>query len=186
MLTYETYNEIYKTSNPELQRIIYGQIVSSISGIRNDTAYSSIGKISVAERLNNDSVSIFSTKSVAVNALGMGIIKRYNVLVDYQKQDIYLQPNPSYIAPPVSFFNSKGFRARLTKDGSIRVINLTAGLNAEKAGLQIGDEILSINDIKTDQEDKCSVLEKFDAMEWKTQTNVITVKRNEKVLKFEI
>lgn len=186
MLTDETYMHIYKAASPVQQHIIYGQIVNSISGIRTDTAYSTSAKISIAESTKIDSVSIFSTRSAVVNAMGMGIIKRFNVLVDYQKQNLYLQPNFSYRPLPDSFFTIKGFRVRLSQDGTIKVINLTADLNAEKSGIQIGDEILSINDISVDQEDKCSVLEKFEAMEWKSHTNVVTVKRNENVLKFEI
>jgi hypothetical protein len=72
-----------------------------------------------------------------VNAMGMDLIKRFNILVDYQKQNLYLQPNPAYFKPKKNIFQLSGFKARSPGNKELIVVNMVAGSLAEKAGMKI-------------------------------------------------
>lgn len=187
MLATEKYKKIDHTAtNNRNERIIYGQISSSLSGTKHDTAYSKYCSLKLNQNLVHDSISLFTTRSVIVSALGMGVIKRYNVLVDYQHQKLYLQPNLSYTPSPPSFFHSKGFRAKLINESKIEIINITSDSKAELAGLHVGDEIISINEISSQQDDKCRVVEMFDAIDSTKNTNKMIIKRQGKIMEIII
>ncbi|MCO5257579.1 MAG: PDZ domain-containing protein [Lentimicrobium sp.] len=187
MLTSVIYKKVNdKYTNSFDERKIYGQISSSLSGTIQDTAYSKHCLLELTQNLKQDSISLFTTQSVVVSALGMGVIKRFNVLVDYQHRKLYLQPNLSYKPSPPSFFHSKGFRAKLTNENKIKIVNITSNSKSESAGLQIGDEIISINEISSQQEDKCRVVEIFDSIDAHKNNNQITIKRQGKIMKIII
>jgi C-terminal processing protease CtpA/Prc len=68
----------------------------------------------------------------------------------------------------------------------IMVINMEVDGPAEKAGLKVGDQILSINNIKADEEDNCEVVKLFSEIYGNSTHNEVTVKRGNEILKFKL
>jgi len=187
ILTRETYNAMHKDTNKLYdEKMIYGYITNSLSGTQIDTAYSGISALNLSNGLLTDSITWLSTKSLIVNALGMEYIRRFNVLVDYQGRKLYLQPNPNYRKSQKTFFQSKGFKARNMDGNTILVINMEVNGPAEKAGLKVGDQILSINNMDADKRDNCEVVRMISEIDGKSTQNEVTIKRGNEIMKFTL
>ncbi|MBK6344967.1 MAG: PDZ domain-containing protein [Bacteroidales bacterium] len=65
-----------------------------------------------------------------------------------------------------------------------RIMNLYVNSIAEKAGLKIGDEIISINNIRIDEGDPCEIERIYSRLDGNKVDNEIIVKRGEEILKF--
>lgn len=168
------------------KQITYGYIISSLSGSQIDTAYTIKCPVILGNNISIDNTTLISTKSIALNAIGMENISRFNILVDYQKNELYLQPNPNYQPPQETFFICKGFKARNMDNNNILVINLEVNSPAEKAGIKIGDQILSINNIEADKGDNCEVVRLLSEIDGKSTRNEVTIKRDNEILKFRL
>lgn len=81
--------------------------------------------------------------------LGQVLIRRFNVIIDYPKEKLYLLPHRRY---------NKGFKydrsgLELIVSGkelrTVTVYNLIKGSPADEAGFQKGDEIISVNGMPT-------------------------------------
>lgn len=98
-------------------------------------------------------VSVVTSKSGAmahgdlVGALGMGLLRQFNLTIDYPHGRVYLEPRPSLHLQDKST-PVRGTGLELSKDAHDRftVIGTIAGSPAEKAGIVAGDEIFSVND----------------------------------------
>jgi hypothetical protein len=187
IMSSDTYNATFMgNENFKDEKKIYGYITNSLSGTQIDSANQCSFSLNLSKDLTVDSVAVLSTKSIDLNALGMEFIRRFNVLVDYKKKQLYLQPNPNYRPPKMTFFISKGFKARVMNDNKILIINMDLNGLAEQAGLKIGDQILSINNIETDTGDNCEVVRLFAEIDGKPTGNKVTIKRNNEILNFEL
>lgn len=74
--------------------------------------------------------------------IGNDLLRRFNLIINYQRSEIYLLPNSSYRQP--FDYSYTGVSIGLI-DGSVMVTDVMAGSPAEKAGLKEGDIILMIN-----------------------------------------
>ena len=166
-------------------QIVYGHLHSSLAGsAAPDTAYTGIMNLQLGPGLQIDSVQVVTTPNMIVNAMGMDLIKRFNILVDYQKQNLYLQPDPAYTLPEKNIFQQFGFKARSVENEKLIVVNMVAGSPAEKVGLKIGDQILSINNIRVDEINPCETYRTFEELSCESTGNVIIVKREGEIFKF--
>ncbi|WP_320051579.1 PDZ domain-containing protein [uncultured Acetobacteroides sp.] len=95
-----------------------------------DTAY--IGSVS---NLNNRHGSI-----------GSDILRRFTVLLNYPEKKIGLRPNSSYRSP--FFLDMSGIEIGSVLPGfpGYRILTVRSGSPAEKVGLRVGDQIVSVND----------------------------------------
>jgi hypothetical protein len=164
---------------------VYGHLHSSLAGsAAPDTAYTGIMSLKLTPGLQIDSIQVVTTPNMIVNAMGMDLIKRFNRLVDYQKQNLYLQPNPAYFKPKKNIFQLSGFKARSPGNKELIVVNMVAGSLAEKAGMKIGDQIVSINNIRVDEINPCETYRTFEELGCESTGNEIIVKRRSEILKF--
>lgn len=74
--------------------------------------------------------------------IGNDILRRFNVIFNYQKRDIHLIPNSHYREP--FDYSYSGIELYFV-DGLIEIGNISKGSPAEEAGLQIGDVVVAIN-----------------------------------------
>jgi hypothetical protein len=74
--------------------------------------------------------------------IGNDILRRFNVILNYHKSDIYLIPN-THFAEPFDYSYS-GVELYLI-DGIITAGDIAKGSPAEEAGLMEGDQVLAIN-----------------------------------------
>lgn len=74
--------------------------------------------------------------------VGVGVLKRFNIVLDYGSKSLYLEPNANYKLPSV--FNRAGFAPRITSAGLL-VISVFPNTPASEAGIQPGDQIVSID-----------------------------------------
>nr|WP_245605192.1 aspartyl protease family protein [Niabella soli] len=89
----------------------------------------------------NDDYNVTSYPSLG-GLLGNEIFRRFNVILNYDKQQIYLTPN-QFFNTPFDYAYS-GIELYLIGNAAITG-KIPAGSPAEKAGLQEGDEILAVN-----------------------------------------
>lgn len=105
-----------------------------------------------AVQLNNVATTVQTQPDILI---GSPIIKNYIVTLNYARKEIYLTQlsNPELKEGLESF----GFTVRY-QDGNAKVFAIYKSLPADKAGLQIGDTILSIDGTPLQYKDFCDCL----------------------------
>ena len=96
---------------------------------------------SIVTELSHDAAGATSESSVDGIA-GIGLLKRFNIVLDYRDRTIYLEKNRNYNHP--SIFNRAGFAPRITAEG-LKVMSVFPNSPASEAGIVPGDTILAIN-----------------------------------------
>ncbi|HEX6182239.1 MAG TPA: PDZ domain-containing protein, partial [Chitinophagaceae bacterium] len=74
--------------------------------------------------------------------IGNDILRRFNVIINYDRRDIYLLPNSHFRDPFDYSYTGLGI---YKIDGEVVVADIMKGSPAEKAGFQSGDIIIAIN-----------------------------------------
>ncbi len=83
----------------------------------------------------------FSNPYVAGN-VGAGVLKRFNILFDYEGKRLIFEPNANNAAPDV--YDRSGMW--INRSGSsLAVVDVTRGGPAEAAGLKVGDAIVAVD-----------------------------------------
>jgi len=75
--------------------------------------------------------------------VGSGLLKRFVVTFDYDRQIMYLKPLAAP-SPDIGTFDRAGFWINTSAKG-FKIVDLTAGGPAASAGLKTGDEITAVN-----------------------------------------
>ncbi|MEZ4684837.1 MAG: aspartyl protease family protein [Bacteroidia bacterium] len=85
--------------------------------------------------------------------LGAEILSRFKVTVDYTNRKLYLRKNSNYRKP--FLYNTSGLEAIAREPDYKRfeIVYVRPGSPAQKAGVQIGDLLLSVNGVETDKLD---------------------------------
>lgn len=73
--------------------------------------------------------------------IGNDILRRFNVIINYPEQSIYIKPNTHYSEQFDYAYTGLGI---YLIEGEIRVIDIMPGSPGEKAGFQMGDIIFSV------------------------------------------
>jgi len=95
----------------------------------------------------NDSYGVTSYPQLG-GLIGNDLLRRFNLIVNYEHEEIYILPNSAYHQP--FDYSYTGLSIGLI-GGKVMVTDVMAGSPAEKAGLKEGDIILMINgDAKQD------------------------------------
>jgi len=89
----------------------------------------------------NDEVNITSYPQLG-GLIGNDILRRFNVILNYPKGDIYITPNRHFIE---SFDYSYSGMELYLVDGKIVAGDVARGSPAEAAGVKEGDEVLAVN-----------------------------------------
>jgi len=74
--------------------------------------------------------------------IGNDILRRFNVILNYDHRDIYLQPNSHFRDPFDYSYTGLGI---YKIDGEVRALDIMPGSPAEKAGFQPGDMVMAMN-----------------------------------------
>jgi hypothetical protein len=91
----------------------------------------------------------FTDQYVAGN-VGAGLLKRFNLVFDYQGQAIYFERNANDASPDA--FDQSGMWLNAGEDGSsFEVIDVIAGGPAEIAGIRSGDRIRTVDGVSVDK-----------------------------------
>jgi membrane-associated protease RseP (regulator of RpoE activity) len=96
---------------------------------------------SIVTELSQDTAGVTSETTFA-GIVGIGVLKRFNVVLDYRDCKMYLEKNRNYSHPNV--FNRAGFAPRITAEG-LKVASVFQNSPASEAGIVPGDLIVSIN-----------------------------------------
>lgn len=89
-----------------------------------------------------DDIYNVSSYPVMGGLLGNDIMRRFNVTLNYAKEEIYIVPNKHY--DEVFDYSYSGMELYLI-DGKIVVGDVAKGSPAENAGLKEGDEVVAVN-----------------------------------------
>lgn len=164
----------------------YGHAFNTASGLTaSDTTTSAILTDSFWGNFLVDSIPITISNKIKRSVIGMNVFKRFNILLDYSDNKIYIQKNPNFIlTTKTSYVSQMGFNYRILDSTKVTVLVIKANSFAEKAGLEINDEITSINGITLDASDPCKVDEIFNLLDSNENENTINVKRENETLTF--
>lgn len=135
-------NSIYNYLGYGLNGDIYGQ-VSRIPAIR-------IGDFSFKNIIAAFPDTIYIGSAVNLDnrngSIGSDILRRFNVIFNYPEKKIGLRPNSNYKKP--FFLDMSGIEIGSIIPGlpGYKILTVRPSSPAEKAGLCVGDQILSVND----------------------------------------
>jgi len=73
--------------------------------------------------------------------LGIELMRRFNMVINYPQREIYMQPNSHYFDVFDYAYTGLGM---YSVDGKVMVLDVIKGSPAEKCGFKIDDEILSV------------------------------------------
>lgn len=73
--------------------------------------------------------------------IGNDLLRRFNLILNYEKKDMYLVPNSHFREPFDYSYTGLGM---YMIDGAIRVVDIMEGSPAEKAGLMPGDILIGV------------------------------------------
>ncbi|HUQ20375.1 MAG TPA: PDZ domain-containing protein [Gemmatimonadaceae bacterium] len=92
----------------------------------------------------SDALGAAIPASIADGTVGMPVLRRTTMILDYRRSRIIFEKNSEYSAP-YEFTNVSGLQ--LERAGSVvRVRNVIAGSPAADSGILIGDELISVDD----------------------------------------
>ena len=137
----------------------YGQAFNTASGLSgvDTTTTAKVIKSSWGSYVL-DTVPLTISKKIKSNVLGMEALKRFNILLDYSNEKIYIQRNTNYhYTTKGGFFKQQGFNYRYINGKIIAINVIRADSPAAKAGLQVKDEIISVNGILLAEMDACKI-----------------------------
>ncbi len=137
------------TEKTALKYISTKQVIE-VNGIRSEGGNGTL--VQTANIFKADSIEIAAikfkdkpflySKTGIENLIGNPIIKNFIVTLNFKEDELYLSPIPETTLE--DGWNSFGFGAEYKND-KVLVTSLFKGLSADKAGLKIGDEIISVN-----------------------------------------
>ena len=136
-----------------------------------------IGKTALEEQL-----SISRTK--APTLLGVGLLNAFHITLDYDKKKFLLEPraNPEAEKPRNDFYLA-------FKNGVVYVAQLFDETLAHKAGIEVGDEVLAVDEKNTTfatDEEKCAIADWLaDGFDTRS-VKAVTVLRNNKEIQLPI
>jgi hypothetical protein len=91
--------------------------------------------------LSTQKAGSFAASDIAGN-IGGGILKRFDLTLDYEHQRIFFEPNSQFDAPDV--FDRSGMWLNDAGD-ALEVMDVTAGGPAERAGVRVGERVRAID-----------------------------------------
>ena len=178
-------NNIKKVST---RKKVYGNVfqVGGGGSISDTVLVKKADKVKIGSNSYVDDVEILIAPENMENLVGVTFMKNYNWTIDYINRNVYVKPRitkidksePSYSDSLEAVFN-------FAKNPiTIRTIVINGKLH--KAGLKMGDEILSINNKKITEIPVCK-REKFVKKLLKSHNRIVfKVKRNKDFYNFEV
>lgn len=133
---------------PQMQySYLYGGIGGESSGIDFRAQSASIGGFTlnnITMAFSNNTIGAFASKEY-IGVIGNDFWERFDMIIDLSGKRIYLKPNAKFSQPFESPVNGFAYTDRSRTLGYWIVNCLYIDSNAEKAGLQHGDQITAIN-----------------------------------------
>jgi predicted aspartyl protease len=80
--------------------------------------------------------------------LGSDVLERFRVTLDLGHSTMYLDPDPAYRSDPYEFVTI-GIQFYKAETGAFTVVSVWKGAPAEEAGVAVGDQIVSVNGLKS-------------------------------------
>jgi predicted aspartyl protease len=181
------YNKTFSNSNLLLsdERKFYGNNFVTGTGVVADTSIDAeLENLRIGDfRLSP--VSITLSERIHSKVIGLELMRQFNILLDFKQGRLYLQTNPNYhYKKSLNAFYRMGLSFYVLADGDIVINSLQLNSAAEKAGLKIGDRILSINDIKTKNGENCKIIQQLREIEMTDMHMEIIVRRGNETLTF--
>jgi len=129
----------------------------------------------VPVRMSTVTSGVSSDKSIN-GLIGLTLLKRFNLIFDYSKNALYTVKNELFGQP---FWDNRSGLRLSKKSGFLKVMSVVTGSAADKAGIQVGDSIASVDgqrELKADAFDRYIFsTTKVVSIELKREGKIITV-----------
>jgi hypothetical protein len=128
----------------------------------------------------SDALGAAIPTSIADGTIGMPVLRRTTMILDYRRSRIIFEKNSEYSAP-YQFANVSGLQLERV-GGVVRVRNVIAGSPAAESGIRVGDEIASVDSRQVPTRGSLNLPE----LREPGTTHRLTVRRNGKILSIVI
>ena len=184
-LSNEYFKKVFQGSSDIFYRVekIYGSAFVSSNGVISDTTQIYHYNKACIGGLLIPKLKILTNENLKRNTIGMQVLKSFNILLDYKSNKLYLQPN--YLLDgmdKVNYLSEKGLFLKNTIDDRVVVSAIQVDSDAEKAGLKVGDFVLSINKMEVDESNICNAINRFTEITTQDKYNEIVVLRENETL----
>jgi hypothetical protein len=158
---------------------INGEGSIGANGVKNETLYAvRLNQLTIADRNFRQAVAFYS-KSNNYNLIGSEIAKHFIVTLDFKNKIILLTPVRD---TKEDLFRTFGFDLNLKED-KIYVNRIYKGLSADRKGLQLNDEINSINGQRLSLSGSCDRLFEARQLFRQAESEVnIEIRRADKII----
>ena len=116
--------------------------------------------------------------------IGGELLRRFHVVFDYSNQMMYLEPNSNYSEPFESNMSGLVLRAEGNDFNDFVVFRVVEGSAADKAGIQVGDRIISIDGQATSQSSMTDLIDLFSSEDGRAVP--LEISRGSQVLEVEL
>ncbi len=118
-----------------------------IEGYLGRVGYVSVGKHNISNPITSFPIDdpFYKTSVPRDGSIGMGILKRFDIIFDYQNEMMYLKPNSHYRENFEHDMSGMSYHAAGKNFDRLIIEKVDEGSAAYEVGLQPDDEILSIN-----------------------------------------
>ena len=137
-------NDLVKHYNATLEAVTGWGVGGAARSLVTRGKLLTLGKVEVRNpitELTLQKKGAFSSAYVAGN-VGAGVLKRFNVTFDYQRQQIILEKNANFDKPDT--FDRSGMWLNMAGD-TFEVMDVVAGGPAAQAGMKVGDKIVAVD-----------------------------------------
>ena len=153
-------NDLVALYKPDVEAVTGWGVGGAVRGMVTRSKGLKLGGVEFADPVTELSLQMggaFTNTYVAGN-VGTKLLKRYNITFDYDRKQMIFEKNSNTGDPDV--YDRSGMW--LSVDGSVfRVIDITSGGPASDAGLEIGDDILSVDGVSAGEMSLPSLREQF-------------------------
>lgn len=173
----------YQDLNTFFSEKRYGLLFYAAGGFVKDTLTSYlIDRIQLNDDLSISNALLSTCPKISENLMGMKFIQNFNFIIDYEEERVLLKPRTSKYIVEEEAASDLGIGIMVHK-GALIVNSLTVSGPAEKAGISINDEILTINGTEIGTIDPCSKKAMFQLKIRYDGKNEILLKREGQILK---
>lgn len=118
-----------------------------IEGYLGRVSYVSVGKHNISNTITSFPINdpSYKTSVPRDGSIGMGLLKRFDMIFDYQNNVMYLKPNTHFKEVFEHDMSGMSYHAAGQNFDRIIIEKVDEGSAADEIGLQANDEILSLN-----------------------------------------
>ncbi len=166
------------------KRVVYGGLIQVAGGgiISTTSETKNVDKVFLTSDYTVDNIEMKMLPKNVENLVGLSFMQHYNWLLDYEEEKVYIQPRKKEYTPKEAGFYTNVLGAYFDEsEMPVKIVLMVKGGNAEKSGLKIGDEVLSINGNEFPKISPCEIEDEIKQFIQNADEVIFKIQRNDKI-----